>query len=95
MLFDRYIAYKRGSVVPIVLQLADGPGANVSSASIALSNVTINGKAATSAQQLKYVPLLRSYNVNLNTTGFAAGTYTLAFKAGADSAAHSVQFIVK
>ena len=95
VLFDRFIPYKRGSVVPIVLQLADARGTNVSAAAIALTSVTINGKAATAAQQPKFVALVRSYGVNLNTTSFAPGTYTLAFKAGADPAVHSVPFIVK
>ena len=95
VLFDRFIPYKRGSVVPIVLQLTDARGTNVSAAAIALTSVTINGKAATAAQQPKFVALVRSYGVNLNTTGFAPGTYTLAFKAGSDPVVHSVPFIVK
>ncbi len=93
VLFDRYIPYKRGSVVPIVVQLADARGANVSAAPIALTNAKVNGRLA--AQQFKFTPILGVYYLNLNTTGFAAGSYTLEFTAGADAGVHSVQFIVK
>ena len=35
------------------------------------------------------------YRLNVKTTGYPAGTYTLSFKAGSDPTVHTAQFVIR
>jgi hypothetical protein len=109
-LFDQTKAHKRGSTVPIKLQLCDFNAANASGSSIVVhaSGLTQRDSTATSVVEdsgnanpddnFRYDPTLGGtggYIFNLSTTGLSTGTWVLNFTASGDPTQHSVQFDVK
>ena len=60
---------------------------------IALSALALIASVATAQED--YTTWGASRNVNLKTTGLAAGTYRLNFKAGADPLTHGAEFKVR
>jgi len=105
VLFDQTKPVKSGSTLPVKLQLTNSSGANVSSASIvvtALSVLRISTNVSGAVQDSgnanpdnNFRFSGGAYIFNLSTKGYATGTYLLRFKAGADPTVHTVQFQVK
>ena len=105
VLFDQTKPVKSGSTLPVKLQLTSSTGANVSSASIvvtALSVVRISTNVSGAVQDSgnanpdnNFRFAGGSYIFNLSTRGYATGTYRLRFKAGSDPVVHTVDFQVK
>ncbi|HEX8707833.1 MAG TPA: PxKF domain-containing protein [Pyrinomonadaceae bacterium] len=110
-LYDQTKAVRSGSTIPIKLQLADNYGANLSSASIVVSAVSIvrtstntsslvaDAGDANPDNNFRFDPQLDvtggGYIFNLKTKGYASGTYQLKFRVGTDATTYSVQFQVK
>lgn len=110
LLYDPTKAVKSGATMPIKLQLCDGSGANLSSASIVLhatgvtqTSTNIDGPVqdagnANPDYDFRYDASLGDtggYIFNLKTTGLTTGSYVLKFQAGADPAIYSAPFQVK
>jgi hypothetical protein len=105
--YDSSKARKSGSTYPIKIQLCDANGQNVSSASIVVHAVSVSQVSTNAAGVLddagdsnpdfdfRYDAGTGSYIFNLKTTGFATGTYSLGFTAGADPILHSAPFQIK
>jgi len=105
LLYDPFKIAKSGSTIPIKLQLCDGNGSNLSSASIVLHAVSItkvsdstSGSVSDSGNanpdgDFRYDG--GGYIFNLSTKGLAAGTYLLNFMAGSDPSVYQAQFQVK
>ena len=103
-LYDQTKSHKSGSIVPIRLQLTNAAGANVSSASLAVTAIGTTLVSTNAAGVLedaghsnpdfdfRYDKGLSGYVFNLKTTGYAPGTYALAFRVTGDPTAHTVQF---
>jgi len=106
-LYDPNVVKKSGSAYPIKIQLCDSAGNNLSSPSIVVhaEGVTKTGSNtpmefddtgnANPDFDFRYDSTLNGYTFNLSTKGYAAGTYSLSFTAGADPAMHSAIFPVK
>jgi Tol biopolymer transport system component len=106
-LYDATKAKKSGSTYPIQIRLCDASGANLSSPSIVVHAVGVTQLSTNAPGTLddagnsnpdfdfRYDATLAAYVFNLKTTGFATGTYSLAFTAGADPALHSALFQIK
>jgi hypothetical protein len=100
-------ARQSGSTIPIKLQVCDSSGANISSSSIAVHATGIelvsgstNGLLQDSGNanpgmnfRLTGPPAM--YMFNLQTTGFAAGTYRLLFTIGSDPTVQGVSFEIR
>jgi hypothetical protein len=96
-----------GSTIPIKLQVCDSDGANISSSSITVhatgielvsgtSNGTLQDSGnANPGMNFRLTGPPEMYIFNLQTTGFAAGTYRLLFTIGSDPAVHSVSFEIR
>lgn len=106
-LYDPKVAKKSGSAYPIKIQLCDSAGNNMSSPSIAVHAVSVTRTSTNTPAILddtgnanpdfdfRYDSALDAYTFNLSTKGYATGTYSLSFIAGADSATHSTGFAIK
>jgi hypothetical protein len=90
---------KRGSTVPIKLQLLDAASRNVSSSAIVLTVTGLSPSPAPGAPPsgtFKYLPPKQglSYQFDVKTTKYPAGTYTLSFTAGTDPTTHTATFVL-
>jgi hypothetical protein len=109
-LYDESKAVRSGRTLPIKLQLLDGSGNNVSSASLVVHAVSLirasdqapgvleDAGQANPDANFRYDATLGStggYIFNLSLRGYPTGTYNLNFTAGSDPVIHSVQFQVK
>ena len=106
-LYDSSKAAKSGSTVALKVQLCDAGGGNVSSDAVLLhaisltvvsTSATVDVQAAGNSNpggDFRYLSDEGTYIFNLKTTGLAAGTYNLNFRAGADPVVHSVSFQVR
>ena len=105
LLFDNSKPVHSGTALPIKLAVTDANGANMSSPNIAVtatSLVDANGnseplrsKANANPKNLfRYNASLGGYVFDLDTTGLAAGTYTLYYTIGNDPTKHSLTFVV-
>jgi hypothetical protein len=110
VLYDQFKSHKKGSTVPIKLQLCDFSRNNLSSASIivhatdlkkwdssAISTVEDSGNANPDSD-FRYDPTLGitgGYIFNLSTKSLSSGTWKLFFTAGSSSTSNSVQFDIK
>jgi hypothetical protein len=104
-LFDQTKVHKSGSTVPIKLQLIDAAGANRSSSAIVVHATGVylisTGAGGTLDDAGNANPDFNfrydsgGYIFNLKTTGYATGTYALAFTVGGDPVTHTVQFQVR
>lgn len=108
-LFDTTRAFRRGSTIPIKLALNDGSGANVSSASMALtayelrlvggttSSPVVDSGNANPDYNFRYIGADGGgYIFNLSTHGLGAGTYKLYFYVGNNTAvSYTVQFEIR
>lgn len=105
VLFDQTKPVKSGATLPVKFQLTNASGANVSSASLvvtALSVLRVSTNTSGDVQDsgnanpdnnFRYAG--GSYIYNLSTKGYASGTYLLRFRAGTDVVNYTVQFQVK
>ena len=103
--YDQTQAKQSGSTVPVRLRLCDASGGNQSSASVAVQAVSVVNALTSAVQSLDDAGNANpgnyfrfdggGYVLNLKTTGFAPGTYTLAFTVAGDPTPHTVQFVVK
>ncbi len=100
-LYDQTKPINSGANVPIKVQLRDAFGTNVSSASIVL---TITGLSPSPAPgippsgTIPYVVLADGgpgYQLNVKTSRYPPGTYTLSFTVTGDPVTHSVQFVLR
>ena len=106
-LYDPAVARKSGAAYPIKLQLCDSSGNNLSSPSVTVHAVSIARVSSNTPATLddtgnanpdldfRYDASVAGYIFNLNTKGYASGTYSLTFTAGADPTLHSAPFAVK
>ncbi len=110
LLYDSTKAVHSGATIPIKVQLCDATGANVSNSGVILHAVSVTQVSTNAPGSLqdsgnanpdfdfRYDPSLGAtggYIFNLKTTGYAMGTYSLNFTAGADPTVHSALFQVK
>jgi hypothetical protein len=99
LLYDPAKASKSGANVAVKLQLPDAAGSNLSAPGI---TVTVTGLSPSPAPgtaprgTFTYLTLDQGpgYQLNVKTTGYPAGTYTLSFTAGSDPTTHTAQFVV-
>jgi uncharacterized repeat protein (TIGR01451 family) len=101
------VAKQSGSTYPIKIQLCDAGGSNLSSPSITVHAVSVTKVSSNTTAALddtgnanpdldfRYDMTLAGYMFNLSTKGYVTGTYSLNFRAGADSTIHSVLFAIK
>jgi hypothetical protein len=89
-----------GSTVPVKVQLVNAAGTNLSAAAAV---VTVTGLSpspapgeAPTGTTFTFMTFTQGpgYQVNVKTTGYPAGTYTLTCTAGADPTTHTVTFVV-
>jgi len=110
VLYDQTKAYKRGSTIPIRIQLCDAVGSNVSSPAIvvhatALKRVSDDASgtlgdagAANADADFRYDATIGGdggYIFNLSSRDLSTGTWALAFAATGDPTSHTVQFQVR
>ncbi len=106
-LYDQTKVHKSGSTVPIKIQIVDANGVNYSSASSLVQAISVTLISANSAGtpedagnsnpdlNFRYDASLGGYIFNLQTTGYAAGTYELHFVVAGDTTDHVVQFRIR
>jgi hypothetical protein len=110
LLYDPTRAVRSGATYPIKIQLCDINGANVSSAGVTVTAVSvglvssaitgdpIDAGDANPDNNFRFDPTLGGtggYIYNLSTTGLATGAYNLYFTAGNDPLQHSAGFRVR
>ena len=100
-LFDQTQAHKSGSAIPVKLQLLDANCTNVSSQNLTVTAIDIDGnpnllKTTGNANPGNVFLLDRNtYQLNLKTTGLAAGKHTLHFTVKGDPTVYAVTFVIK
>jgi hypothetical protein len=107
VLYDQTKSHRKGSTVPIKLQLCDAAGANQSAAGIVITATGLAAQDTTASSivddsgnanpdsNFRYDPTLGGYIYNLSTNGLSTGTWVLTFAVAGDPVAHTVQFDVK
>ena len=100
LLYDPAKANNSGSAVPVKVQLVNAAGTNLSAAATVVTVTGLSpspapGKAPTGTFTFTTSNQGPGYQVNVKTTGYPAGTYTLKFTAGADPTTHTVTFMVR
>ncbi len=89
-----------GAVLPVKLELLSSKGANISVSTVTVHAISLDGGAVSSPgnsqpnNNFRFLSDLPGYIFNVQTTGLASGTHTLAFTAGTDPTLHTVQFQV-
>jgi hypothetical protein len=105
LLFDYTKPVHAGLPLPIILELTNASGSNVSSANVtvtATSLVAPNGMTITPKSfanlnpndVFAYVPLVKTYGFVLDTSKLSSGTWTLNYTAGNDPTTHSLTFVI-
>jgi hypothetical protein len=97
--YDPTKASKSGTTVQVKLQLQNAAGTNLSASATkvtvtGLSPSPAPGKAPSGAFTFLTLTQGPGYQLNIKTTGYPAGTYTLSFTAGADPTVHTAKFII-
>ena len=110
LLYDATKAVRSGATIPIKLELCDGSGNDLSSASITVHAVSVvqtsssitgaveDSGGANPDNDFRFDSTLGStggYIFNLKTTGLATGTYNLNFTVTGDSFVYAAPFQVK
>jgi probable HAF family extracellular repeat protein len=108
VLYDQTKAVKTGSAVPVIFELCDANGADVSTSSIVVTAETITRLGtqivsrarggANGDNKFRFDATLGSsgaYVYNLSTKGLAAGTYELNVSVAGDPVSHQLQFRVR
>ncbi len=88
-----------GAVVVIKVELDNAAGSNVSSSSIVLTVTGLSPSPAPGTPPSGTFTFMTldtgpGYQLNIKTTGYPSGTYTLSFKATGDPTTHTVQFVI-
>jgi hypothetical protein len=88
-----------GPAVPVRIMLLDAAGTNVSGPGITLTVVGVSpspspGTAPHGTLTAVNLGLWPCYQLNINTTGYPAGSYTLSFTADNDPTTHKARFTV-
>ena len=88
-----------GSTVPVKIQLLNAAGTNLSAAGIkvtvtGLSPSPAPGKAPAGTFTFLTLDQGPGYQLNIKTTGYPKGTYTLSFTAGGDPTVHTAKFVI-
>jgi hypothetical protein len=88
-----------GPAVPVRVMLLDAAGTNVSGPGITLTVTGLSpspspGTAPHGTLTAVNLGLWPCYQLNINTAGYPAGTYTLSLAVGSDPTAHTAQFVV-
>lgn len=102
-LFDASKPVHARAALPIKLALSDALGNDLSSASLSITAVTLVGSNGVSYtpqakgnanpnSEFRHVGL--GYLYNLDTTGLAAGTYTLCVEIAGDPVLHEISFVI-
>lgn len=100
-LFNQTAPSKSGSMVVVKVQLKNYGGTNLSSSQITL---TVTGltpipvPGVIPSGTFTYMPIGDSgpmYQLNVKTTGYPAGTYTLTFTVAGDPTPHTVSFAIE
>jgi uncharacterized protein YegL len=96
--FDRVV--RTPATLPIELQLVTAYGLNVSSPSVAVTAVSLDGNptvpaAGNTQPGQKFALSGHGYRYNLKTAGLAPGTHTLVFTAGNDPVQHTLTFTTR
>ena len=91
--------------LPITIELTNGQGQNVGSSSLPVTAVSVIGPGGAVPLQspgssqpgdlFTLDPGTGTYQFNLKTTGYKAGTYTLQFRIGSGSTLYGVTFVVR
>src|SRR4030095_11808007 len=104
--YDPTGAGKRGSTLPIKIQLCDANDSNRSTAEVVVTAIDIQRISDATTSELadpgnanpdsnfRFAPTLGGtggYIYNLKTQGLSTGTYALRFRAGSDPTTHQVQ----
>jgi hypothetical protein len=102
LLYDPDRATSVGSAAPIRIQLCDAAGNNLSSRSIEVRAIRVDGGdpidegASNDGNVFRYDPRLRGYIYNLDTTGLAAGRHELELSVdGVEAASYLAPFTVR
>jgi hypothetical protein len=100
-LYDTSKPVHAGAALPIQLQITDASGNDLSDlTATAVALVDVNGNAFTPRAKGQANPdnvfrkVGSGYQYNLDTTGLAAGTYTLLVRVGNDPVLHGVSFVI-
>jgi len=107
VLYDQTRAVRSGATMPIKLQLCNSAGGNVSTPALTVHAVSITRTSDNASEDIedagnadpddnfRYDAAIAGYIFNLKTTGFATGTYALAFSVTGDPVQHVVHFQVR
>jgi Bacterial Ig-like domain (group 3) len=88
-----------GPVVPVRVVLLDAAGTNVSGPGISLTLTGVSpnpfpGTAPHGTLTAVNLGLWPCYQLNIDTVGYPAGSYTLSLATGSDPTTHTAQFVV-
>jgi hypothetical protein len=88
-----------GPAVPVRVMLLDAAGTNVSGPGITVTVTGVSpspspGTAPHGTLTAVNLGLLPCYQLNIDTAGYPAGSYTVSFAAGSDPTTHTAQFVV-
>ena len=99
--------HKSGSTVQLELQLVNAANLNLSSAGILVTAISVTRVTSSASGAIEeyndddpdsnftFQNGQKAYRFKLKTTGYAAGTYLLSFRAGLDPTIHTVEFRIK
>jgi hypothetical protein len=99
LLYSQTKANRSGATVPVKLQLLDASGTNLSASGTTVTVTGLSpspapGEAPTGTFTFMTLDQGPGYQLNVKTTGYPAGTYTLSFTAGSDPTVHTAQFVI-
>jgi hypothetical protein len=99
LLYDTAKAHHSGATVQVDLQLVNAAGTNLSAAGIPVTVTALSPSAAPGsapAGAFTFLTLTQGpgYRLDINTTGYPAGTYTLSFTAGSFPLGYTAQFVI-
>jgi hypothetical protein len=88
-----------GPAISVRIMLLDAAGTNVSGPGITVTVTGVSpspspGTAPDGTFTAVNLGLLPCYQLNINSAGYPAGSYTLSFAAGSDPTTHTAQFVV-
>jgi hypothetical protein len=100
LLYDQAKAHNSGATVPVKLQLLDASGTNLSASGITVTVTGLSPSPAPGTAPSGTFTFLTlpdqgpGYQLDVKTTGYPAGTYTLSFTAGSDPTTHTATFVI-
>ncbi len=99
VLYSQTKVHNSGAVVAIKVELDNVTGSNVSSSSIVLTVTGLSPSPAPGTPPSGTFTFMTldtgpGYQLNIKTTGYPSGTYTLSFKVTGDPTTHTVQFVI-